>query len=99
MTQLNTAIYTVTVTANTNDWTCVFIVFHDFTRLVRRKHHSCCLFGWLLMEGVTINTLAILPYYKVNIRAGNEPSRSLKFRNLGEGPYLGFLLVESVNPQ
>ena len=75
-----------TVRVDTNDWTRVFIVFHDFTRLVRRKHHSCCLFGWLLMEGVTINTLAILPYNKVNIRAENELSRSLKFHNLGECP-------------
>ena len=28
-------------------------------------------------------------------RAGNEPSRSLKFYNQGEGPYWGLLLVES----
>ena len=29
------------------------------------------------------------------IRAVNEPSRRLKFYNHGEGPYYGFLLVES----
>ena len=30
-------------------------------------------------------------------RASKEGSQ--RFHNLGEGPYLGFLLVESVNPQ
>ena len=30
----------------------------------------------------------------LDARAGNEPSRSLKFHNHGEGPYLGPLLDE-----
>ena len=33
--------------------------------------------------------------YGVPIRDGNDPSRSLKFHNYGEGPYYGLLLVES----
>ena len=35
-------------------------------------------------------------YVCVCIRAGNEPSRSLKFHN-GEVPYLGLLLAESAS--
>ena len=31
----------------------------------------------------------------LDTRAGNEPSRRLKFLNHKEGPYLGLLLVES----
>ena len=30
----------------------------------------------------------------LKVRARNEPSRSLKFHNHGEGPYEGLLLVE-----
>ena len=30
------------------------------------------------------------PGYDVPTRAGNEPSRSLKYYNHGEGPYSGF---------
>ena len=45
------------------------------------------------MEGVTINTLAILPYNKVNIRAGNEPSRYMKFHILKEVLMDGFVSI------